>query len=207
MVAVARFASGGITERHREWFQHMLPLIQMFARRAAKRLPPHARAEFMAEAIANAYVAFCRLVERGRDNAIHATPLARYAIAHVRAGRQVGCRLNSGDVMSVRAQRMRGFGVASLDADERGCDSWRDTILEDRRASPADTAAFRLDFAAWLEKLPPRERQIAEELALHHSTQEVATRFGISPGRISQLRRKLESAWEDFQGGEGRDAA
>ena len=37
-------------------------------------------------------------------------------------------------------------------------------------------------------------------LALSHTTGEVAKRFRVSAGRISQLRRDLQRSWEEFQG-------
>jgi hypothetical protein len=43
-------------------------------------------------------------------------------------------------------------------------------------------------------------KQIARDLAFGFSTSEVAKKYGVTAGRISQLRRILESSWTDFQG-------
>ena len=73
-------------------------------------------------------------------------------------------------------------------------------MAEDRHWTPADTAAARMDVSAWLATLPARTRELAERLALGESTQNAARMFGISSGRVSQLRRELERGWQRFQG-------
>lgn len=50
-----------------------------------------------------------------------------------------------------------------------------------------------------------RSRQVAEELAIGHSTGDVAKRFGLTPGRISQMRRELHQSWEEFHQGSPED--
>jgi DNA-binding NarL/FixJ family response regulator len=72
-------------------------------------------------------------------------------------------------------------------------------IVEDRRTSPAQTAAMRLDFEAWLSQMPSRRRRIAECLAQGEQTRDVAKQFRISAGRISQLREQFRRSWERFQ--------
>jgi hypothetical protein len=81
-----------------------------------------------------------------------------------------------------------------------GHDGWQELLVEDRRATPAEIAVTRIDFRAWLESLSGHDRRVAEVLASGESTQLTAKRFGVSTGRISQLRRKLHMAWRAFQG-------
>ena len=52
---------------------------------------------------------------------------------------------------------------------------------------------------AWFTTLTQRMKQIVKDLALGSSTSEVAQAHGVTPGRISQLRRKLEESWATFQ--------
>ena len=75
-----------------------------------------------------------------------------------------------------------------------------EVLVEDRRAGPADTAVVRIDFAAWLQLLPRRLRNIATFLANGETTTTAAKRFRVSAGRVSQLRRELFLAWHRFQG-------
>ena len=63
-----------------------------------------------------------------------------------------------------------------------------------------ESARFRIDFADWMDSLPQRQREIAEALAAGHETQQVAGMFGLSSGRVSQLRKVLHAAWCRFQG-------
>jgi hypothetical protein len=73
-------------------------------------------------------------------------------------------------------------------------------LVEDNRATPADIARVRIDFADWLKTLPRRTRRIAEVLSTGETTSCVAKRFHVSAGRISQLRRQLYEGWLEFTG-------
>ena len=55
-----------------------------------------------------------------------------------------------------------------------------------------------MDFAAWLRSLPKRDRKMAVTLATGETTVEAAKQFGVSPSRISQVRRELQDSWNDF---------
>jgi len=198
MVAAAPVTA--VDSRQQDRFLAMLPWIETLARRAAKQMPFRLRAEFVADVVAKAWAAFARLVEVDRGETAYATPLARYAIAHVRSGRYVGARQNSEDVMCPRAQRLRGLHVVQIEETDGRHQTWRDAVVEDYSTPPDEAAAFRIDFPAFLRRLPSRHRRISEELALGHTTQEVAKRFGVSSGRISQLRRELQLAWQSFHG-------
>src|ERR1700704_6029634 len=101
--------------------------------------------------------------------------------------------MNSKEPLSRYAQVDRGFHVEHLNS------NWIDTMVEDKRASVADQVAAKMDVGAWLATLTRRTRQIAKDLAFGCSTSEVARMHGVSPGRISQLRRKLEDSWVTFQ--------
>jgi hypothetical protein len=184
-----------------EPFVALLPSIRRQATAAAHRLPVRMRSEFVLDVIAAAYVLCARLASRNLTTSAYATPLATYAIAHVRAGRSVGVHLNGHDVMSVHAQRCRGFGVVPLERTvDRYGRSWRETLVDKGRYSPGDAAAFRLDFEAWLERLSARDRAIVNVLADGESTSAAAKRFGVSDARISQIRKELKHDWELFQG-------
>jgi hypothetical protein len=83
---------------------------------------------------------------------------------------------------------------------------WREVLVEDRTAGPAEIAMTRLDFASWLSTLSKRDRQLAEKLVLGETTGRVARTFRISAARVSQLRRELCASWHRFVG-ELTDAA
>ncbi len=174
-------------------FLEMLPSIQRHARISFRHLDPEAREELVQEVVANSLVAFHRLFSLGKTELAYPSVLARYGVAQARDGRRVGGHLNVNDVMSRYAQRRRGFEV-----------EWIDHMMpEDRTATPAEVATARIDIRAWLETLSRRNRAIASLLAVGESTGATAKRFGLSSGRISQLRGELCESWEKFQGADG----
>ena len=104
-------------------------------------------------------------------------------------------------MLSKYAQHQKGFQVERLDqfSEEDGC--WGEILVQDKRATPADVAAWRIDFAEWLRRLTARLRKIALALAAGETTSAAARMFGVSPARISQIRELLKKSWEVFQGG------
>jgi hypothetical protein len=181
-------------------FLALLPAIQRRAWRAFRGLDPEARADAVEEVLANALVAFVRLVELGKAELAYATPLASYGIRRFHEGRRIGARLNVQDVSSPYCQQAKGLRVGRLDHYDRDARQWQEVLVEDRRVGPAETAAARLDFAAWLARLSPRRRRMAQILAGGEPTSGAARRFCLSPGRVSQIRGELENSWLAFQG-------
>jgi hypothetical protein len=181
-------------------FLAMLPTIEQYACVAFRRLRGDSRNDAVEEAIANALVVYVRLVELKKTEVAHPTVLAKYAIAQVFDGRRVGNHLNVREVLSHYAQRAKGFTVERLDRFDQEEGVWREAVVEDHQTPVADQAAFRIDFPTWLAIHPRRDRRIAETLALGHSTGEVAKRFHLTPGRISQKRRSFCASWQSFHG-------
>ena len=90
MVAIARSKRRSTrTPRWHARFLKMLPLIRRIARFSFR---PHLHADdyddAVQEVVANAMVAFARLVEQGRGHTAKASPLARYAIRQYWEGRR-----------------------------------------------------------------------------------------------------------------------
>jgi hypothetical protein len=197
MIAPARRHGRSTWQRR---FLELLPAIQRFARFAFRHLEPVSREEAVAEAVAAALVAYHRLFQLGRQQIAYASPLARFAVLHVLSGRHIGGRQNHTDVLSRSAQRRHGFGVLSLNRADRNGTQWVEKLVtQDRRCGPAEVAATRIDFRSWLATLAPRRREIARALASGETTKSVARRFGVSQGRISQIRRELDQSWRCLQ--------
>ena len=183
-----------------EHFLSLLPAIHEQARFAFRHEPPERRQELIAEVVANAFVSFARLVDRGLSSLIYATPLSQFAIRQVRDGRHVGGKLNVRDVSSEYCQAHKRITVERLDKFDARKGEWKEVLIEDRHAGPAETACARIDIADWFDRLPKRKRRVAATLATGESTKRTARKFRVSPGRISQTRRELENAWTEFQG-------
>lgn len=183
---------------HHAKFVAMIPQIQRYASFVFRHEPRAAQEDLIAESIASAYVNFARLVERDKVELAFASVLARYACKQIRAGRRIGNRADIRDLLSSHARKRGVFVHGLFERDEKG--NWQDLVIEDKRTRPADVAACRVDFRAWLATLTIRNRRIAEALAVGASTTEVAKRFQISPGRVSQLRNELFEEWQELHG-------
>jgi len=188
-----------VTAEPRDRFLMMLPQICKQAEVACRGLGAEAKQEFVQSVVAAAYAAFDRLVELGKEDIAYPTPLAQYGIRHVRCGRSVGTRLNVRDIGSRYAQIARGFLVERLDR-RYGNGLWKEVLVEDHRAGPAETAAARIDLDDWFRLLPVRNRRIAWALASGDATGDVAEKYELSKSRVSQLRNELQTSWLDFQG-------
>lgn len=181
-------------------FLAMLPPIREQARFAFRKMRPEAKEDAVAEVICRACAAFARLVERGKAHVACPTALAKFAIRQFRAGRRLGCRLNVRDVSSEYCRLRKGIELDRLDRFDRDSGEWEEILLEDRHAGPAETAAARIDVGDWLRRMRPKDRRIAKSLAVGTRTKDVAMKFKLSPGRISQLRSQFHKSWRDFQG-------
>lgn len=63
---------------------------------------------------------------------------------------------------------------------------------------PARVAAFRDLYRVWLTTLNSRQRMVVELLVMGERTDVTAAQCGVTPGRISQIRRELEKRWYEL---------
>jgi hypothetical protein len=179
----------------------MMPAIRQHARIAFRHLGPEAREEAVEEVVCNACAAVAHLAELDKLDLAYASVLARYGVAQVRDGRKIGGHLNCKDISSRYCQRLKGVVVERLDHFDEEENAWAEAVVEDTRtASVSEIVAFRCDFTDWLANLSRRDRRIAESLAIGNRTSDVAKRFMVSAGRVSQLRRELAESWRTFVG-------
>jgi hypothetical protein len=200
MIAIQKSTQRSTQSAVHAKFLEMLPCIRRQASMAFRGKSPEAREELIAEVVANAYHGYCRLVELGKQDIAFATPLGQFAIRRVRSCRFLGGRQRPRDVMLAYDQTAGRTVVERLDHFDREESQWREIVVEDHRAGPAEIAACRIDFASWLRLLPVRRRKVALTLARGESTSEAAKKFGVTPARVSQLRLWLKENWEQFQG-------
>jgi hypothetical protein len=73
-----------------------------------------------------------------------------------------------------------------------------ESLTDDHSTPIPEQVHFRIEFPRWLETQTPRNRRIAETLSVGYTTAEVANRFQISPGRVSQLRKHFCESWQAF---------
>ncbi|QDU90469.1 hypothetical protein Pla175_38740 [Pirellulimonas nuda] len=165
-------------------FLAMLPGIERQVRMLLRGLTGEALDDARSEAVAQAAVNYHRLAEQGRESDAYSTPLAFYAVRRQRAGQRVGSSFAKQDALEPGRREEEAAGWAEL--------------VADRHATPAEIAAVRVDFRDWLDHLPEVKRRLAQTLADGETTQGAAELFGVSSGRISQLRRELAESWRAF---------
>jgi len=184
---------------HRTAFLSILPKIEVHAHFAFRRSRcSHARADAVAEVVALCWLWFCRLARRGKDATTYSTTLASFASRQVKSGRFLNGQ-NSKDVLSAMARQRRGFEVVRLaDFTGRYMAPWQEAVADNTRSPVPEQVAFRQDFPSWLTTLSQRHRTIIEDLTLGYGTLHVARKYGISPARVSQLRRAFERGWTLF---------
>src|SRR5262245_19338720 len=174
----------------------------------------HRKEEALAEMRALAWKWFIRLLQRGKDPSEFVSALAVYAAKAVNSGRRVCGHEKAKDVLSHVAQRRHGFAVESLPRatstsherlystprGQQAQDVFEERLHDNTVTPPPDQAAFRIDFPAWRRTRSERDRRVVDELMAGGRTKDVSAKFGMSPGRVSQLRRDFLEDWKRFNG-------
>jgi hypothetical protein len=183
------------------FLKRVLPAVERHARYAFRYLSRDEREEKVAECAAVAWAWFVRLSERGKDAANFASVIGEHAARHVKGGRYVDGIESGKDVLSPRAQKRHGIKVERLTRRHAVDGSeWQEAVRDNGHTPPPDAAAFRIDFPEWLSTLGERNRRIADHLMIGNGTGETARTFGVSPGRICQLRTAYCQSWQRFHG-------
>jgi hypothetical protein len=167
-----------------------------------------ARQNAINEMVALAWRWTLRLVQRGKDVTQFPTAIATFAARAVKAGRRLTGQEKAKDVLSPLAQRRHSFSVSKLvEVSTLSGTNPIEEALQDNTVSPVpDQVAFRCDFPRWLASLDERRHRIAEDLMLGERTFDVANKHGLSPARVSQLRREFMEDWQRFCG-DGEESA
>jgi hypothetical protein len=219
IVSAASFSPPSLDQLHAA-FLALVPRIEAHAGVVFRGVRcPDTRADVITETIALAWKWYTRLAEQGRDAAEFASALAALATRAVKSGRRLAGKEKAKDVLSSVAQRRHGFTVehlpistrtamADLYGDPRGqevLDAYEQRLTDNTVTPPPDAAAFRIDFPQWLSGWTERDRRIIGDMMRDERTRDVASKYGISPGRIAQLRRAYFEDWNRFHG-EAADA-
>ena len=183
-------------------FLVLLPRVEAHARVAFRDLRcPVRREEALAEMVALCWLWFVRLRRRGEDPSAFPSALATFAARAVRSGRRLCGQERGKDALSPLARQRHSFAVSSLPQASTLDGNPLDEALHDNTQTPVpEQVSFRLDFPAWLATLSDRDRRLALDLMRGERTQDVAARYGLSPPRVSQLRRQFLDGWGRFCG-------
>lgn len=155
-----------------------LPVLRQFS---GKYLAGLANGETLAmEAESEAYLGYLAAPDQPPES------IAYYAIKRVKSGRQ---HQESARSMTGPNPRRVAKPVRELFDPRALCREGDD---------PALIVATRLDYWAWMDGLPGRKQRIVRDLANGETTQDVAARYGLSEGRVSQIRRECLESWRAF---------
>jgi len=133
------------------------------------------------------------LIQRGKE--VFFSPILNYAIKRYQDGRRF-TGSNTTDILSHQTQILGRSDVCQLSAFEGDLDE-RD-FMEMVQPSVADAVQWKIDYETWLVNLTPRDQAIAMDLSYGHTTSEVAAKYGVSAGLISQYRKRYAQSWNDF---------
>jgi hypothetical protein len=182
-------------------FLSIVPRIELHGRVCFRTKSWHDQQEAVAEMVALCWKWFLRLAEQGKDATRFPSVLATFAARAVYNGRRLAGTCRAKDVLSPVAQRRHGFAVGRLpDVSTLNGNLLFDALHDNTRSPVPEQVAFRFDFPAWLVSLGPRDRGIAQDMAQGHRTGELAESYGLSPARVSQLRRQFYLGWQTFCG-------
>ena len=159
------------------------------------------KADFIAETVALAWKWFRRLAQKGKDAREFASALASYAARAVKCGRRITRQLKPKDVLTEVAQQRHGFCVGKL-PDFSTLDDQPAARGPDRQHPLAGARAGAVSprLPGWLRTRTDRDRRIIGDMMIGQRTLDLSRRYGISPGRISQLRREFHDDWQRFCG-------
>ena len=166
------------------------------------------------ECVALGWQWFLNLTERGRDVFAFPAAFAALLARAVRCGRKLCGQERSGDVLSFVAQQRHGFRVERLPATTRSphedlyadphgqalLDAFEERLRDNTQTPVPEQVAFRIDFPLWRCTRTERDRRVIDALMAGGRTRDVSQKFGLSPGRVSQLRRDFLEDWRRFTG-------
>ena len=160
---------------------------------------PVQREDCIAEMVALSWKWHVRLAQRGKDARRFVSALASFAARSVHSGRRLAGMERPKDVLSGRAQREHGFVVVRLpDFSTLSSNPLAEALHDNTQTPVPDQVAFRNDFPAWRLTRTERDRRVVDDLMLGERTLDVSRKYGISPARISQLRRDFHEDWSRF---------
>lgn len=157
------------------------------------------RDDLTQEALALGWKYHLSALQRGKDLRDYVGAFATFCCRHAFRGTRLAGGQARRDVLDPANHREFERGLTPLAVDPANTVSVLLDQLQDRGShDPATRAVIRLAFTAFLNSLSERTRAVADLLAAGHSTKKTSALSGLTPGRISQIRRELLVAWEAF---------
>ncbi len=135
--------------QHDDRFLKMVPAIQGYARSAFRNLQPETREDAICAVVADAFFAFRRLVELGKQDLAYATPLARFAVRRYWTGR-CACMPRGRDIMPQRQEQptrsLSSGWTFSRNKRGIGAKCWSKTVAPRRQTSRRHESTWQPGF-------------------------------------------------------------
>ena len=179
----------------------MMPHFRYYAKRLKRRKGMQVEIDdVLQDLVGLALEMYHSLIRRGK--AVFYSPLVRFAIRRYQEGRRcIG--LNTTDILAHQTQilgRCKTCQLSIFDESEREGKKLdeRDFMEDWRQGNVAEIVQWKIDYETWLSGLSPRDQKIANDLSYGYTTGEVARKYGVSDGLISQYRKRYAQSWNDF---------
>jgi hypothetical protein len=206
------FATNACDSGLHDRFLELLPRIETHGKIYFRHKKGEEKAEAMQEMRALAWKWFVRENQNGKDPATFMFNFTRFLVLAVNAGRGVVRMQKTKDVLSPRCQREKGFRVESLPSSTAAShetlygvvrgqhehDAMEELLRDNTQTPVVEQVIFRLDWPAWLKTLTDRSRRIIHDLMNGERTLDVSQKYGVSPGRVSQMREWFHQSWDKF---------
>ena len=179
-------------------FLELMPAITTMTRAAFKNCNPDKQDDALQSVLVASYLSVRRLAQSGRLNEAFSTPIGWFAIKAYRVGRIGGMPMNSTDTLAESTRARKRVQIESYNNFSRIKKGWGEIFMTDGRVNVAKEVCFKLDYEGWLETLSVRQRQMLEGMIAGDTTSELAEKFNLSAGRISQIRRELVESWKNY---------
>ena len=187
-------------------FLALLPRLLACAEYAFRHRRGADRDDAVAEVLALCWRWYARLAQRGKDPHAYPTALADFAGRWVRGGRGLCGLRGTKDALSRLARARHGFAVVPLpQAGGRDATGLEEALHDNTQTPVPEQVSFRLDFPEWRGSLPDRDRRLIDDLMAGERVLDVAGKYGLTPGRVSQLRRAFHDDWRRFCGETAED--
>jgi hypothetical protein len=209
---VQRLAAAPVEVLHVR-FLALVPRIETHARIYFRGIRcPVKQEDRVQECVALGWKWFLCLSEQGKDVFKFPMTFAALLARAVRCGRKLCGQERSRDVLSFVAQARHGFRVERLPTSTRSpheqlyadpygqalLDAFEERLRDNTQTPVPDQVTFRIDFPVWRCTRTERDRRVIDALMAGGRTRDVSRKFGLSPGRVSQLRRDFLEDWRRF---------
>jgi hypothetical protein len=216
MIASAASSPSSARDLHDRFVTLLLPRLVTHASVKFRLHKCRARRdEAIQECLSLAWQWYVRLCRRGKDPIDFPVAFVGYVVRAVKSGRRLCGIERARDVLSPLAQQRQGFAVESLPSSTRTSmhdlygkpqgqemhDAFEERLQDNTVTPPPDAAAFRIDWPRFFAALKARDQDLAVFLSLGHSCTAAAAKFGLTPGRVTQLRQQWHRNWLAFESG------